>query len=346
MLVRGEVITEKQLADALETQKRTLRRLGDILVDSGVLDVKTLRAFTRLQTTETLYRLFLWNSGTYELEQADVPTPDGIGDHELIRSDNILMEGFRQLDEWPMIRKRITGYSLTFERIEDLDALAGAEPSGDELGLDDAFGDFDSSGGGKAGRLRNIGHNERLVYQIVTRDRDVQKIIDLSRLGEFETCKALSTLIEAEILRPAAERERQPSADATVGGISVRSGPPIASVVVRIALFAALGAGLWQATHTFRVDLPRLAASLQSVDVFAHVGYLDLAFQRVLSSSRVAMLRHALEAYRAQYGAYPASLEMLASTGLVRRRDLAFPWQHRYEYTRSADSYVLLEPLY
>jgi hypothetical protein len=37
MLVRAEVITEKQLESALETQRRTLKRLGDVLVSSGAI---------------------------------------------------------------------------------------------------------------------------------------------------------------------------------------------------------------------------------------------------------------------------------------------------------------------
>lgn len=345
MLVRGELITEKQLADALEMQKRTLRRLGDILVDSGVVDVKALRVFTRLQTTETLYRLFLWTGGTYEFEQTEVPVPDGIADHETIRSDNVLMEGFRQLDEWPMIRKRITGYGLTFEKVEDLDALVAAEPSGDDLGLDDAFGEMEG-GGGKSGRLRNIGHNERLVFQLVTPERDVQKVIDLSRLGEFETCKALATLVEAEILRPAAEHEKRPSADATVGGISARAGLPLASLVLRVALFGALAAGLWQAAHTFRFDLPKLAALVRPVDVFSRTGYLDVSVQRVVSEARVRLVIRALDAYRAQFGAYPIHLDDLVAATLLRRRDLAFPWQHPYVYRRVGEGYKLHDPLY
>src|SRR5438270_11331945 len=58
MLVRAELISEAQLDSALEEQKRTLRRLGDILVSSGALPRESLKEMTHLQTTETLYRLF------------------------------------------------------------------------------------------------------------------------------------------------------------------------------------------------------------------------------------------------------------------------------------------------
>src|ERR1700755_2191922 len=37
MLVRAELITEAQLEQALETQRRTLKRLGDVLVGAKLL---------------------------------------------------------------------------------------------------------------------------------------------------------------------------------------------------------------------------------------------------------------------------------------------------------------------
>jgi hypothetical protein len=55
LLVRAELITQPQLDHALELQKRTLRRLGDILVDLKFVSVEQLREITALQTTETVY---------------------------------------------------------------------------------------------------------------------------------------------------------------------------------------------------------------------------------------------------------------------------------------------------
>src|SRR5512137_3088441 len=62
LLVRAEVIQQEQLDTALEIQRRTLKRLGDILVDSGYVNRELIRDFTRLQTTETIYNLFNWKS--------------------------------------------------------------------------------------------------------------------------------------------------------------------------------------------------------------------------------------------------------------------------------------------
>src|SRR5512142_1690857 len=68
MLVRADVLSQPELDHALDLQRRSLRRLGDILVEHGLVSREDLREITHLQTTETIYRLFHWKSGTYEFE--------------------------------------------------------------------------------------------------------------------------------------------------------------------------------------------------------------------------------------------------------------------------------------
>jgi hypothetical protein len=345
MLVRAEVLTDEQLASALDNQKKTLRRLGDILVEQGAVDPKTLRAFARLQTTETIYQLFLWDAGHYEFKQADVELEEGI---EAIRSENVLMEGFRQVDEWPMIRRRITGYGITFEKLEDLDALAATagsdEPAtADDDGfgdLDDAFGEFESQASSGDSRLKNIGQNERIVYQLIIGDRDVQKLIDLSRLGEFETCKALVALIHAGIIAPRREGRRRPSASSIVGGIHGSKKASWVPTVVRVALYLALVAGVVVGALSLGVSSEWLAAAR------ANKGYMRVELRTAISRGQIGRLDNALAVYAAEKGSYPRSLDQLVEAGLLEPRDLSFPWKQRYHYRRTGDSYEILRPLY
>src|SRR5574340_1273325 len=92
MLVRAELITREQLDRALDEQKRSLRRLGDILVELELVSSARLREMTALQTTETVYQLFRWKSGTYAFEPGEVEW-----DRETVsplRAESVLMEGF------------------------------------------------------------------------------------------------------------------------------------------------------------------------------------------------------------------------------------------------------------
>src|SRR5919106_5209424 len=72
MLVRAGIITQAQLDEALDAQRRTLKRLGDVLVSSGMMTREHFSRMMQLQSTETLYKLFSWKTGTYEFEQGEV----------------------------------------------------------------------------------------------------------------------------------------------------------------------------------------------------------------------------------------------------------------------------------
>lgn len=345
MLVRAEAITDTELKNALARQQQDKRRLGEILLDTTHLDPDTLQTFFKLQTTETLYRLFVLDSGSYEFTNQEVPPPDD--PRQLIRSEQVLMEGFRQVDDWPEIRKKISGYQLIFERKEDLEALAAQEAASGAAHDDDPFADLDlalsdldGGGGTGTGRLRNIGDNERLVYALIAPERDVQKIIDLSRLGEFDTCKALCNLIDAAIVAPAAEspERRKPSADATVGGITSGTQP---------RLRQALGAGAVVMVLLLAYALTNLVG-LGTSNLWARVpqGYVSRDVQEVLSRAQLARLREALAIYASEQGRFPASLEELVTTGLVSEEDLRFPWHQPYHYGPQGDGYVLKRPLF
>jgi hypothetical protein len=174
MLVRAELVSQADLEQVLEGQRRSLRRLGDLLVERKLVSRESLRTITALQTTDTLYRLFAWKSGTYEFEpglvQWDRETVTPLG------AEAVLMEGFRQLDEWPLVRAKIPSPAATFRRV-------GGDPGAEALG-----------------------EGERRVLELIAPDRDVDKIAALAFMGEFDVSKALLTLVNLgliEVVPPA-----------------------------------------------------------------------------------------------------------------------------------------------
>jgi hypothetical protein len=143
IMVRAGVITQQQLDSALDTQQRTLRRLGDILIEMNAVDRVTLREIARLQTTETIYRLFMWRKGTYEFTATPVDYDEQ--SYEPIRAENILMEGFRMVDEWPAVRKVIPSNRCTFTILRPLPPESASSGGDDDIlaGMADAFGGED-----------------------------------------------------------------------------------------------------------------------------------------------------------------------------------------------------------
>ncbi len=313
MLVRAGIITRHQLEEALEEQKRTLKRLGDILVASGAVTRQALRETTQLQTTETLYRLFVWKSGTYEFEVKEVELdPEGLPP---VRSESVLMEGFRRVDEWPLIRKKISSTAMTFERLRPL-------PEGAVEGSD---------GGGAA-----LGPNELMSFRLADPGCDVQFIVDRSRLGEFEASKALLNLVNQGYLKTVAPpvvagSEPEPERRA----LAERAARAAGQVAMTLVLLGAL------ALLLTRVDLR--AMRLWGTGERAIEGSAVMGFAGRWQRSRI---ESALFAYRAVHGDVPGDLQELVSEGILTPSDLRYPWRERYYYRKTGETtYLLLPPL-
>jgi hypothetical protein len=331
LLVRAEIIKQPELEYALDIQKRTLRRLGDILVELGYVSVGDLREMTALQTTETVYKLFHWKSGTYAFEPGDVEwDPETVSP---LRAESVLMEGFRQVDEWPLVRKRIPSLSMTFERLRVPEPERRREPTGDDVdGALGALGGDGDDGHDKADLA--LGRNERRVFELAIEGRPAERIVDLSRLGEFETCKALQNLVNLGYLKPAdAGRDRA---------------SPVAGFGRDWRTRLRHGATRLLATLAIAAALAGLAAWIDERGVAWSEGRAlrDNAAQRFLGRYQLARLRGALEVYRLEKGGYPERLVELVEAGLASPRDLHYPWAQEYHYRRRAEGrFVLLPPV-
>jgi competence protein ComGC len=328
MLVRAEIITEAQLEEALETQRRTLKRLGDVLVSSGFITAPNFKKMMQLQATETIYRLFSWDAGTYEFKAEPV-----ISDTEAItplRAESVLMEGFRMVDEWPVIRKKINRLEMTFETTRPL-----PPPRQQEEDLDAAFDDAfaEKKKDENKGEFKSVGDSERRVYEVIAPGRDVRKLIDVSCLGEFETCKALLNLINLDYIRPVNAGGQASASDRE--GLLSKVGQSLGRVGASMATLAAV---------LFLVV--QLSGSLSLASSPAS-SVADPAAQRFISRTQLKRIESALEVFRLEKGEVPESLNALVSAGLLKDEELRYPWREPYYYKRlAAREFVLLPPLH
>lgn len=332
MLVRANLITEAQLEAALDAQRRSLKRLGDVLVSLKMIEPERFRQMMQLQITETLYRLFSWKSGLYEFVQGDVEF-----DSDLVtplRAESVLMEGFRMVDEWPVVKRVINRYDLTFERVKDLPPPTPGQDAFDAA-LDDAFAGKEAKKDESKGDFQSVGEVERKVYGLVTPERDVRKLMDLACLGEFETCKALLNLVNLEYLKPIQPAGRPVEIGATSASLLGRVGGALGRVVVTMSVLAVL---LLVAS---RADLDQL-----SVASSPSQSYADPAAQRFISHAQMVRIEAAITVYQLEKGEAPQGLEALVEAGLLAREDLRYPWRDPYYYRRTAErEFILLPPL-
>jgi hypothetical protein len=326
MLRRADLITEEQLGQALLQQQRSLKRLGDILIELKFISRVALSQMTRLQTTETLYKLFRWKSGTYEFTQREIDA--GKGSFDPIRAESILLEGFRRVDEWPAVRKRIPWDEATFERIQDLD-VSDLPPLGDG-------GLAPDPGEGEGEDKPSVRH--KLIYRLAEPGRTVRKIADVARLGEFETLKAMNQLVDWEYLRilPPAKGTAAAVRSLADGGRALAASGLFARLMVAAVFFVAT-------LLLARVAAPAFASA--RAEARARRG----ATARLLARDQLLRLEGALELYKIEHGEYPKDLRALIDEGVLAGRELNYPFHDPYYYRRTGQGaqqgFVLLPPL-
>lgn len=329
MLRAAELVTQQQLELALETQKRTLQRLGDVLVANGAIRAEKLRDIMQLQTSETLYRLFGWKSGTYEFEQTEV-------DADLVitplRAETVLMEGFRRVDEWPEVRKRISSLQVTFEKLKELPSQKKPADDGLALSLGDAFGQTGEKSASPSDS-DSIGESEHIVFQKIAPGRSAARVIELACLGEFETAKALSNLVAQgylKVLSPSSRGGRD-FEDGRAGGAL--------GAVARVAIMLMVALAVLLVGSQIRVGALGFGSASSGRST-------DLAAQRFFSRQQMSRIASAISVYQLEQGALPESLQELVQSGLIEEDDVRFPWRDTYYYRRSSTgTFVLLPPL-
>ena len=327
MLVRAALLSEQQLDFALETQKRTLQRLGDILVGQRTITLEKFKEMVQLQTSETLFKLFAWKSGTYAFEQVDVEVDSWLVP---LRAESVLMEGFRRVDEWPVVKKKISSSRMTFEKKKELPPAPLAKDTFDDA-LEDAFAEEKKEV--NQGEFQSVGENERRVYGLAVAGRPVATITEMSLLGEFETAKALCNLLNLEYLT--AVTPQGTLADEAESTRLTR----LRSVMGRVAVTMLVVGALYFLGSQLDLGSIRLGSGSAST-------FTDPAAQRFAGRQQMSRIEAALEVYRLEKGALPARLRELSEVGILASDDLHYPWRDDYFYRRTdKGAYVLLPPL-
>lgn len=329
-MVRAEVLEQEQLDEALKEQRRTLLPLGKVMIDLGFAKPELVAEFATLQMTETIYSLFQWKSGTYEFEGVPVePSAESI---EPVRAENIVMNGIRIVDEWPSIREKLPSYTWLVERVKPLPPPKRGQSAISEFDLSS----FDENPA-KVGEIEDIGMYERLIYDLIAPGRDVQKIIDLARLGEFEACRALGNLMSSgyvRVVKPMVQAQPEDDEIIETPGARVARGLAIAGRVLVSASLVFIGTML----------VGRISPAQLGLDPGAQLAYEPRPVEQHLATSQMRVIRRALEVYRFETGVYPAELGALVAVGMLSERDLRFPYHLPYFYRVVEGGAVLLLP--
>ncbi len=101
MLLRKGLISYRDLEESVRGIREG-RRQGTVLVERGAIRSRDLVQGVTEQVQEIVYSLFLWEEGSYEFVEGDLPSREVI----LLRmpTEDILMEGIRRVERWSRIQ--------------------------------------------------------------------------------------------------------------------------------------------------------------------------------------------------------------------------------------------------
>jgi hypothetical protein len=105
-LIRARALTESQLNKALDTHSQTGKRVGDIMIESGMVTSDQIEHAVAQQIEDAVFDLLRWDLGEFTWEagaELEVEVPISVS------VENLIMEAARRLDELEVIQRKIPG---------------------------------------------------------------------------------------------------------------------------------------------------------------------------------------------------------------------------------------------
>ncbi len=191
MLMRAGKITEADLQRARDMQKQGAKsRIGEILVEIGAITNKELDRQVRFQSEEVIFEMMGWQEGYFSFEEGyEEEVPADSKTH--IRTEALLMEGARRIDEWSRMNRKIPH--------------TGVVPV------------FSASGEAKEGDL-DLLPAEWEVLAVIDGERDVRAVAQYLGRSEFDVAKTVFGLESGGVLiinEPQRVAKAGPSEDAS-----------------------------------------------------------------------------------------------------------------------------------
>ncbi len=323
-LTKAEIITSDQLIIAKYKQENTKKSLEGVLVDLDLVPAEELKRLNRLFTEETIYKVFDWHTGEYAFEQKDISFNPKLV--QAMDTQFILMESVRQIDEWPLLLKKVTSRKAVFEKTETglKQSTIKKEEKKEIQDAEDFFGDLGES-------EEEEEEGDWLLDQI-NGQQNVQQIIDKAQLGSFAVYQGLVGLLSKKVIREKKEAYTEDEASLESSFRISRLNKEKALKILTGSLISLITIGI------YTLSIPSLQqTTLKAARSFQSVKTLSEQNQRYF-------IRFALDLYYLKYNRYPETLDRLVQEGLFGKKEKVIQnlkfWTYRLE-TGDKDKFKL-----
>jgi hypothetical protein len=170
MLLRKGLISYRSLEESVRAI-RAGKRQGTLLVESGAIRSKDLVEGVTEQVQEIIYSVFLWEEGTFEFQEGDLPSREVI----VLRMStaDLMLEGVRRIERWARIRRGVGGLGQKYR-------LAASSAS--------TMGDM------------SLHKDEMDLIAILDGVMTLEEICASTRQSDFKTCRSVWGLWAAGVL--------------------------------------------------------------------------------------------------------------------------------------------------
>jgi hypothetical protein len=296
-LVSSEKVTVAQLRTAFRiTENNT--PIAESFIRTSAITLEEAKRWNRVLSQEAIFDLLSWKTGSYRFEQGIVAQNPSDAP---INVEQILMEGMRQIDEWPPLLKKIPSRDLIYDLVKTDDVETAPDLSEKE--------------------------EVNSILKFFNGERTVNDIMSHAGIGAFPVYKAISGLLSEGKIKIAEPKEilKKDSSEISIEGVKRLLSHP--TTINGFLMAFTIGVAsvffyfvLWHDNAIFKKDMRQ-------------TGQLD---QLTLFNKR-DQIEFSLNLYYLKRNGYPNSLEQLKQEGFIEAN---FPLEG-WEYSGKKSSFQL-----
>jgi hypothetical protein len=240
------------------------------------------------------------------------------------------MEGARMIDEWPIIEKRIRSYDMVFrKKLTDQEIVVVGADEADEVDFDGIPAKKKKSSS-LTEQIR-ISQEEKAIYDMVDGTMTVGDIVEVARLSEFDTNKALYELLTRDLI----EEVKGGGAAAVVEAATPMDEIEVAETPVPLPLVLFLVVlALASLVTSFKNPLNGFRPLTGGLSMIAET-------RKAISMQRIEAIGQGIEKYNVVHGTLPQQLTDL-SPHYVSTSLLHDPWGNPYKYLKRPERYLVI----
>lgn len=171
LLVAGGLVRNRDVESVLDPRQGLSGRLGERLVQRGLLTPEGVQDALRRQTEELVYEVVRWREGRFSVFASELLPAEATLAHLDIPVQHLLLEGMRRLDEWHRIEGEVGDLRAV------LRPLAGTQEA-----------------------VRALSPADRMVFDKVPASRTVAELVQNVARPSFEVFRALHNLTHQNLV--------------------------------------------------------------------------------------------------------------------------------------------------